>query len=468
MRVGDTIAGKYRLDRVLGSGATSIVFGARHFESESDVAIKCLLPHVLGDETARARFFREAAAAASLDSEHVARVYESGWSEAGVPYLVMEYLDGEDLAQRLAKYGPPPLEQAIELALQVCEALAHGHGRGIVHRDLKPANLFCTRDEEGMTSIKVLDFGASRLLAPLGEVSQLTLSRVGEPIGSPLYMAPEQVHATDAVDTRADIWALGAILYELLTGRTPFTGAGVADVMMKIVMTAPLPPSQLQPSLPARLDEVLLRCLEKDPLLRFRNVGELALALAEFAPRRAQPSVDRITRRVASANTLGLTREEPALYAPGPITSPPLRAPSPPTMPSIGAASPSTPPPLVSTQAIPASTSPRRVATNATPASSTPPPLAATQAMRASVPPLAATQGMPASSTPPPLAATQGMAASIPPPLPATQGMPASIPPAPLRRRSGRDVALALLIVGGVLGLLSALVIGVLVLLGVL
>jgi serine/threonine protein kinase len=426
MRVGDTLAGKYRLDRLIGSGATSVVFAAWHLERGALVAIKGLLPHVLEDETARGRFFREAEAAASIDSEHVARVYELGFSEDRVPFLAMEYLEGEDLAQLLAKYGPPPLQQAIEIAIQVCEALAHGHARGIVHRDLKPANLFCTRGVEGAPHVKLLDFGASRLLAPLGpDTDSAPLSRAGVPIGSPLYMAPEQIHATDAVDTRADIWALGVILYELLTGRTPFMGNEVGDLMMKIMMSSPVPPSQLQPGLPARLEQVVLRCLEKEPLLRFRNVGEVAIALAEFAPRRSQPCVDRIARRVASVHTLDLTAEEAPLRDRAPLTPPPLAPPA------------SSPPPVVVTQTLP-STSPRRLAKTQPMPSSSPPPR------------IAATQGMPASSPPPRIAATQGMPSWSPPPrIAATQGMPSTkrAPRAP--RRWQRDVALALLIGGG-------------------
>jgi serine/threonine-protein kinase len=281
-----------------------------------------------------------------------------------------------------------------------------------VHRDLKPANLFCTRDEEGMPCIKVLDFGASRLLAPLGTDSDLSLSRVGVPIGSPLYMAPEQIHATDSVDVRADIWALGAIVYELVTGRTPFTGTAITDLIMKIVMTEPTRPSELQPALPQRFEAILLRCLEKDPLLRFRNVGELALELAEFAPRRAQASVDRITRRVASEHTLGVTSEEAPLYTSAPLT---------------------------------------------------PPPRSAQPGSRGSAPPVARTQPMPSSH--PPVATTQAMPSSRPP-LAATQVMPSIAPPAQ-RRPWQRDVALALLIAGGMLAFLLALGAGLLYLLGV-
>jgi serine/threonine-protein kinase len=239
-------------------------------------------------------------------------------------------------------------------------------------------------------------------------------------------MAPEQIHATDSVDIRADIWAVGAIIYELVTGRTPFTGTVITDLIMKIVMTEPTPPSELRPALPQRLEAILLRCLAKDPLLRFRNVGELALELAEFAPRRAQASVDRITRRVASEHTLRPTSEEAPLYTPAPVTPPPM-----PAQPASRASGP---------------------------------PVATTQAMRSSHPPVATTQAMPSSR--PPLASTQAMPSSRPP-LAATQVMPSIAPPPP-RRPWQRDVAVALLLGGGVLALLSGVVAGLLYLLGVL
>src|SRR5580693_7216018 len=166
-----------------------------------------------------ARFEREARTAVKIKSEHVARVIDVGQLESGSPYMVMEYLEGEDLQGWLEKQGRLPIERAVDFLLQACEAIAEAHAMGIVHRDLKPANLFCIRRPDGTLSIKVLDFGISKAAgASMGMTSTQAV------MGSPLYMSPEQMGSSKGVDARSDIWALGVILFELVTGRVPFDG----------------------------------------------------------------------------------------------------------------------------------------------------------------------------------------------------------------------------------------------------
>ena len=223
---GDVLAGKYRVERVLGSGGMGVVVAAMHLTLQERVALKFLLPEGAKKEETVTRFLREARAAAKIKSEHVARVSDVGTLESGAPYLVMEYLDGSDLSALLRRDGPLPPRDAVEYVLQACEALAEAHAVGIVHRDLKPANLFLARHAGGAPRIKVLDFGISKLTArdPSMPPDDPSMTRTRAWLGSPLYMSPEQMRSARDVDTRTDIWALGVILYELLSGKPPFDG----------------------------------------------------------------------------------------------------------------------------------------------------------------------------------------------------------------------------------------------------
>jgi len=294
---GDVLAGKYHVERVLGAGAMGVVVVAMHTQLDQRVAIKFLLPDVLGDETAVSRFAREAKAAARIRSEHVVRVIDVSTLESGAPYMVMEYLDGVDLAQMLEERGPLPVEDAVDYVLQALEALCEAHLAGIVHRDLKPSNMFLAKRPDGSPVVKILDFGISKITT----AEQQSMTHTQAMLGSPLYMAPEQMRATKSVDRRADIWSMGVILHELLTGRVPF----VAETMPQLISTVmfdPTPrPSQVRPELPAGIDQVVVRCLEKDAAQRFQNVGELATALAPFAPAGARLSVERIGRMLGAS-----------------------------------------------------------------------------------------------------------------------------------------------------------------------
>ena len=298
VREGDVLADKYRVERVLGTGGMGIVVAARHLRLEERVAIKFLHPDALINAEAVARFEREARAAAKIKSEHVARVSDVGTLDNGCPYMIMEYLEGEDLAQWVQQRGPLAIDQAVEFILQTCEAMAEAHGLGIVHRDLKPANLFCIRRADGLLSIKVLDFGISKVG---GSGPGLDITHADAVMGSPLYMSPEQMVSARSVDARTDIWAMGVILYELISGSGPFRGENYPEVCMSIAsQPTPLLRTTL-PDTPASLDAVIAKCLQKDRKKRYSNVAELAVALAPFAPKRAKALVDRISRVVQAA-----------------------------------------------------------------------------------------------------------------------------------------------------------------------
>jgi eukaryotic-like serine/threonine-protein kinase len=298
---GSVLAGKYRVDKVLGIGGMGVVVAARHLQLDTKVAIKFLLPAMLASPDAVARFAREARAAVKITSEHVARVFDVGTLETGAPYMVMEFLEGGDLASWIQQRGAMPVETALDFVLQACVAVAEAHGLGIVHRDLKPANLFCVRRADGKLSIKVLDFGISKFADTSGSASGMSMTKTSAMMGSPLYMSPEQMRSSKDVDLRTDIWALGVVLYELLAGRVPFNGDTIPEVCVKIATEAPPPFRVYRRDAPEGLEAVVFRCLEKDPGRRYRNVAEFALAMAEFAPRSARATVDRITGIVGSA-----------------------------------------------------------------------------------------------------------------------------------------------------------------------
>jgi serine/threonine-protein kinase len=315
---GEVLAGKYRVDKVLGIGGMGVVVAAHHLQLDEKVALKFLLPEMLSDAEAVGRFEREARAAVKIKSEHVARVSDVGKLESGSPYMVMEYLDGGDLAAWLEQRGALPIEQAVEFVLQACEAIGEAHALGIIHRDLKPANLFCVRRADGVLSIKVLDFGISKMTALGGSGPAMSMTKTHAIMGSPFYMSPEQMQSAKAVDPRADLWALGVILYELLTGRVPFDGEGLPELILKVVSAEPAPMRDLRPDLPDGLEAVVLRCLAKDRERRWSNVAELAVALADFAPKRARGSVERVSRLIHAA---GLSTRELAPLSSGAPTA---------------------------------------------------------------------------------------------------------------------------------------------------
>jgi len=292
--VGQVLAGKYRVERVVGAGGMGVVVAAHHLQLDQRVALKFLLPQALANPEVVARFDREARAAVRIKSEHVARVIDVGKLENGAPYMVMEYLEGGDLAAWLDHRGPLPIAQAVDFVMQACEAIAEAHALGIVHRDLKPANLFCIRRPDGLLSIKVLDFGISKLLG-MGSSSDMGMTRTATLVGSPFYMSPEQMHSAKGVDPRTDLWSLGVILFELLTNRLPFEADEMPELIIKVLRDPPPSLVQLRPDVPPALEAVVMRCLEKARDQRWPDVGQLAQALVEFGPARARVSLEVVS-----------------------------------------------------------------------------------------------------------------------------------------------------------------------------
>ncbi|MBL8607892.1 MAG: serine/threonine protein kinase [Myxococcales bacterium] len=321
MNAGQTVktpsrlfAGKYVIERQLGEGGMGEVHLAVHTAMGNRVAIKTLRKETLADETAVERFNREARAAVSLKSEHVARVLDVGISSDGEPYMVMEYLEGADLAAVMRQRGPLPVHEAIDYVLQACEAIAEAHAIGIVHRDLKPANLFVTRRFDGAALVKVLDFGISKLAADAQQGQAGSLTRTATIMGSPSYMSPEQLRSSRDVDPRGDIWALGVILYELLSGHLPFIAETLTELTIKVVSDLPPPIQTLRPDVAPHLAQVIDRCLRKNRDERFPNVGALAAEIERYVT----TDQDSVARRIAR---MSATPAAAASAPPPPLSS---------------------------------------------------------------------------------------------------------------------------------------------------
>ncbi|WP_437635424.1 protein kinase domain-containing protein [Sorangium sp. So ce854] len=301
LQPGDVLRGKYRIVRVIGAGGMGAVLEAQHLVLDQRVAIKLVLPEAAKRDASVQRFLREARAASSLRSEHVARVLDVDTLDGGLPYLVMDLLEGSDLSARLKAEGPLPIDEACEMGVQICEGLSEAHARGIVHRDIKPGNLFVVRRADGSPLVKVLDFGIAKLVAPADEISADSLTSQNALVGSPLYMSPEQMRSPRAVDTRSDIWSLGVALYQALSGRLPFEAETFGELILLVTQDPPAPLSSRRAGLPEALSGSIMRCLERRPEDRWQDVAQLAAALAPFAPARCRPLVERAQATLAAS-----------------------------------------------------------------------------------------------------------------------------------------------------------------------
>jgi serine/threonine-protein kinase len=314
LKVGTMLAGKLRVEQMIGRGAMGVVLKCTDTKLDRVVAVKIMTPGEAKDDAARARFLREAHAASSLASEHMTRVLEVGELDDGTPFFVMELLKGTLLETVIEKDGPPPVDIAIDWMLQALDVIGEAHLRGLVHRDLKPANLFLAERPNGPPIVKVMDFGVVKNL--LGAVGSRELTATGAVLGTPAYMAPEQIRAGGEIDPRTDVWACGVTLFELLTGKVPFESASIPAMMSKVLKEPAPSLRSLRPDVPERLDAIVARCLAKEPKERFADAGELGRALAALrtpSVHSLPPSRDVPDAFAATLLDMNLVRSEPGL-----------------------------------------------------------------------------------------------------------------------------------------------------------
>lgn len=311
--VGDVLAGKYKVDQVLGAGGMGVVVRATHQILNSKVAMKFLLPEYVNNTGIVERFLREAKAAVSIKNPHVAGVIDVGTLESGSPYIVMEYLQGRDLADVLeTEVYMRDVQRAAKLILQACEGLAAAHANGIVHRDIKPGNLFITSASDGTEQVKVLDFGISKSGTEMNN-----LTRTGAVMGSPMYMSPEQMRSTRNVDQRSDVWSLGVVAFELLTGRLPYEAETMTELVAMVLEHDPPRTRDLRADVPPALDDAVAGALTKNPDKRYRDVAEFAqdIATAMNDPQ-LHEQAQRI-RRIVSRGTDDMTGSQQVSSATG-------------------------------------------------------------------------------------------------------------------------------------------------------
>lgn len=282
---GDVLSEKYRVDELIGYGAMGFVLKAWHLQLDEPVAVKFLLPELAASEEALVRFEREARATFKIKSEHVVRVLDVGRLELGHPFMVMEYLEGEELADQIYE-GEMPIGKIVDIVLQACAAIAEAHAHGIIHRDVKPDNLFLTRRRDGTTCVKVLDFGLSKFLPRPSQTAnkrQRAVTKDAQVMGTAHYMSPEQWISARDVGPATDIWSLGVILYEGLTGESPFMRNNLAAMCNAVLRDDPPPILELRPDVPDGLVAIVDRCLAKEATMRFASVSELGEALRAHA-----------------------------------------------------------------------------------------------------------------------------------------------------------------------------------------
>lgn len=286
-KVGDIFAGRYEILDTIGGGGMGKVYKARHNLMKRIVAIKMLLPHLVQNAAALKRFTQEAQAASALKHPHILYVHDFGISDQGIPFLIMDYLEGQTLSTVLQDEGALPEARAVPIFIQACSALAHAHAKGVVHRDIKPANIMLINFEGQTDYLQIVDFGIAKLLQPDG-AEQLT--HTGEVFGSPMYMSPEQCRGKE-LDARSDIYSLGCVLYRSITGRPVFGGRDAMECMYKQVNDTPATFSEVCPELALsdRLEAAVFKAIAKDPEQRFQSMTEFREALEEVRNIAAPP-----------------------------------------------------------------------------------------------------------------------------------------------------------------------------------
>jgi eukaryotic-like serine/threonine-protein kinase len=279
---GKTLADRYEIERLVGTGGTSIVYRANHLQLRRTVAIKMLKAHLVTDEESKKRFEQEARAVSCLTHPNVVGVYDVGVTKYGEPYIVMEFLQGVSLAEIVAQEGRITLERGLPIFIQACSALAHAHKKDVVHRDVKPSNIMIVPTDDDPEYVKIVDFGLAKLRSLTGEFQRLT--KTGEVFGSPVYMSPEQCTGRK-LDQRTDVYSMGVVMYEGLSGRPPFKERTTIETIRKQIKEPAPRFSELNPELkiPEQLESVILRCLTKNPDERYQTMEELRNELESFA-----------------------------------------------------------------------------------------------------------------------------------------------------------------------------------------
>jgi serine/threonine protein kinase len=332
---GEVLDGKYRVEQLLGEGGMGAVAKATHMLRRAPVALKFMSPAVLALQGAVERFVNEGVAASQIDSDHVVKVFDVGRMPTGAPYLVMEFLDGCDLSQLLARMGGRlDVQRTVHFALQILRALQTAHASGIIHRDMKPSNCFVIDKDGEADFVKLVDFGISKVRSDDATGRQANLTRTNSALGTPLYMSPEQARSPRDVDTRADLYSVGAIMYELLSGRTPYTADSgeYTEILFKIFTTDPEPIQSLRPDLPEGLAATIHRALARDPNQRFSSASEMAEALVPYADDRSGNVIARL-RGGRGRSLVPPSAMAPRMSQPGAATPP-----RPPTGPGMGVA----------------------------------------------------------------------------------------------------------------------------------
>lgn len=311
---GDVLAGRYRVESELGRGGMGVVLAVRHVALGTRMALKVMRPDVAAEPESARRFLREARAAARIESDHVVRVFDVGTLDSGQPYMAMEHLEGMDLGRLLAERGRLPLSEAVVFLLQALDALGEAHSLGIVHRDLKPSNLFIVHRRDGSSELKVLDFGAAKIVKR-STAGDLTGSTHSQLVGTPQYMSPEQLRAKPDLDARTDIWSLGVILFQLVSGILPFEGDTFPELCASIIAG---PPADLHGPSP-ELGAVLQRCLAKAREARYASVHELEDALLPMAPEAVRVAQASKTVRRPATQALAPAVSETELEMPSTV-----------------------------------------------------------------------------------------------------------------------------------------------------